>query len=112
MAIKYFAFIASKLGRIGLQSRVLRLIRPQELVDKYHYPARYLLNTPYKVRKLGSRYGFEACEFRYSERLDEFSCYFPGPSKSFPWLWEKMVQLTKQERLLGNLMGRMVKAGS
>ena len=53
--------------------------------------------------------GLGGADFRYSERFDEFACYFPGPTKVFPWAWEKMVQALGNERLLGNLMGRMTK---
>jgi len=106
----YFAMIASALGSLGVQGKVLRLIRPEQLVAQYHYPALYRLNRPDTVEKLGQEYGFERCEFRYSEQFWEFGCYFPGPTKAFPWLWEKMVEITGQEYLLGNLIGRMIKS--
>ena len=105
----YFAAIAGTLARIGMQERVLRLIRPSELVGKYHYPALYRLNTAAKLRRMGATMGLSVAEFRYSERFDEFACYFPGPTKAFPWLWEKMIQASGNERLLGNLMGRITK---
>jgi ubiquinone/menaquinone biosynthesis C-methylase UbiE len=105
----YFAAIASTLARIGLQERVLRLIRPNELVGKYHYPALYRMNTAAKLRRMGKEMGLGSADFRYSERFDEFACYFPGPTKVFPWAWEQMVMKIGNDRLLGNLMGRMTK---
>lgn len=105
----YFAAISGILARIGLQEQVLRLIRPGQLVGKYHYPAMYRLNTAAKLRRMGKSMGFDGVEFRYSERFDEFACYFPGPTKVFPWGWEKMVQALGTEQLLGNLMGRLTK---
>lgn len=106
----YFAAIASALAQLGLQKQVLKLIRPSQLVDKYHYPATYLLNRPSRITELGRKHGFSEFEFRYSECLDEFACYFPGPTKAFPWVWEKLIQATGQEQLLGNLMGRLTRA--
>jgi ubiquinone/menaquinone biosynthesis C-methylase UbiE len=106
----YFAAIAALLARIGLQEPVLRLIRPRELIGRYHYPALYRLNTPRKLKRFGREAGFAQFEFRYSELLTEVACYFPGPLKVFPWLWECMVQATGSEWLLCNLMGRMVKS--
>ncbi len=105
----YFASIAGVLARMGLQEQVLRLIRPSELVGKYHYPALYRLNTAAKLRRMGKAMGLSNADFKYSERFDEFACYFPGPTKVFPWVWEKMVTAIGNERLLGNLMGRMTK---
>lgn len=105
----YFAAIAGTLAKLHLQERVLRVIRPTELVSRYHYPALYRLNRVAKLRKLGREFGLSESEFRYSEKFDEFACYFPGPSKAFPWLWEKFIDFSGQEQLLGNLMGRLVK---
>lgn len=108
----YFAAIAGALARIGLQERVLRLIRPKELVGMYHYPALYRLNRTTKLKCMGTTMGLDVADFRYSEHFDEFACYFPGPTKIFPWIWEKMVQISGNERLLGNLMGRMIKGAA
>lgn len=107
--LHYFASIASLFATVGIQERILRIIRPKTLVEKYHYPALYRLNSPGKIRKIGSTFGFEKFEFRYSENLEEFSCYFPGPLKAFPLLWQQIVKATRQECMLGNLMGRMIK---
>lgn len=104
----YFAAIAGMLAKMDLQERVLRLIRPDELVGRYHYPALYRLNRVTKLQRLGREFGLSESEFRYSEQFDEFACYFPGPTKAFPWLWEKFVELSGREELLGNLMGRLV----
>jgi ubiquinone/menaquinone biosynthesis C-methylase UbiE len=106
---QYFAVIASTLARLGLQDKVLRMIVPAQQVDAYHYPALYRLNRPAGLRELGRKNGFERCEFRFTEKLAEFACYFPGPLKVFPWLWERMVEMTGKEQLLGNLLGRMIK---
>ena len=108
----YFAFIAGILAKLGIQDMVLKIIRPTTLVDNYHYPAVYRLNSARRLRRLGQEYGFNECEFRYSENLAEFDCYFPGVLKVFPQLWEYMVQLTGREILLGNLMGRMIRGGT
>lgn len=105
----YFAAVSAILARLGIQERVLRMLRPSQLVGQYHYPSLYLLNRPNKLIRLGREFGFSECEFRYSENIEELNCYFPGPLRAFPWLWEQMVKFSGQERLLCNLMGRMVK---
>lgn len=106
----YFARIAGLFATLGIQGAVLRMIRPSQLVDRYHYPALYRLNHPKKLTRMAARYGFDECEYRFSERLDEFACYFPGPLKALPAAWQRMVERSGREHLLGNLMGRMVRA--
>lgn len=105
----YFAAIASALGRLNLQDRVLRVLLRRDLVDRYHYPAVYRLNSPRRLEALGRSCGFTEFEFRYCEKFDEIAPYFPGPLKVVPWIWEHMANVTRQDWLLVNLMGRMVK---
>lgn len=105
----YFAAIAGALGRLGLQEKVLRVIRPAELVGRYHYPALYRLNNAAELKRMGKDLGLTGAEFRYSEHFGELSGYFPGPMKVFPWAWEKMVEKLGSEHLLGNLMGRLTR---
>jgi ubiquinone/menaquinone biosynthesis C-methylase UbiE len=106
----YFAALSGMLARLNIQGAVLRLIRPEQLVSAYHYPALYKLNRAEKLRHLGRSVGFSGFEFRYSEKLEELSCYFPGPFKLLPKVWQTLVRTSGRDWLLGNLMGRMVKA--
>jgi len=105
----YFSILASLFAKLGIQRRILGLVRTKELIDSYHYPAVYHLNRPKDIERIGRKYGLHQFEYRYCERFIELSTYFPGPTKVFPWLWEKMVEASRQETLLVNLMGRMIK---
>lgn len=105
----YFAKIASFLQGLRLQGSVLTMVRPTHLVSRYHYPALYRLNSPTVISDLGRLVGMSRAEFRYSERIEELECYFPGPTKAFPRIWEALVERLGRESLLGNLMGRLTK---
>ena len=105
----YFSIMASSFAKMGIQRRVLGMVKSKELIDSYHYPAVYRLNSPKDIEQVGRKYRFHEFEYRYCEQFNELSTYFPGPTKVFPWLWEWIVKASGKEDLLVNLMGRMVK---
>jgi SAM-dependent methyltransferase len=106
----YFSVLASAFAKLGIQRRILGVVRSRELIESYHYPAVYRLNVPRDIERVGRKYGFDRFEYRYCERLGELSTYFPGPTKVFPWLWERMDEWIGREDLLINLLGRMIKS--
>lgn len=105
----YFSILASTFAKMGIQEEMLRIVRSRRLIDAYHYPAVYRLNRPRDIERIGRKYGFDFFEYQYCERFIELKTYFPGPTKVFPWLWEKAIETSGREDLLFNLMGRMVK---
>ena len=74
----YFARIASTLHALKLDEFVLRLTRPGDVVDDYHYPIRYRCNSSKQVRALATATGFDDARFVFVENLGP-APYMPGP---------------------------------
>lgn len=106
----YFSILAAAFARLGVQRQVLGMVRSRYLIESYHYPAVYRLNCPRDIERVGRKYRFDHFEYRYCEQLLELSTYFPGTTKVFPWLWERVVETMGREDLLVNMLGRMVKS--
>lgn len=105
----YFSVLSALSDRLGVQRHILGMLRSSELIESYHYPAVYKLNTPKDIERIARQFGFNQFEYRYSERLDDVTCYFPGVTKLFPRLWEDVARMSKRDSMLVNFMGKMVK---
>jgi SAM-dependent methyltransferase len=108
----YFAIISGALKKAGMQDQVLKMVRDNEEVDDYHYPAFYKLNSPKTINAYAAEAGFTKAEYRYSEHIQDLDPYFPGPTKLFPRAWNRLVALTGQDQILCNLMVRLHKPAS
>ena len=74
-----FAQIAKKCQTFGVQDQVLRLVRGRQLVDQYHYPAYYRLNTCDALMQQAEVHrSILAMELTYFEN-DEWYHYLPRP---------------------------------
>jgi ubiquinone/menaquinone biosynthesis C-methylase UbiE len=105
----YFVFLASLFGKLGLQRRMLGLLTGGSGLE-WHYPAEYRLNCPKDIERIGKKHGFDRFQFRYCERLDEVSEYFPGPTIVFPRLWQKAAAASRRDTMLVTLIGQMDRA--
>ena len=105
----FFTLISKVFAALRIQSFVLQRIRSPELVTAYHHHAIYRLNNPGTIKKLAFESGYYEVQFRHSEKLEELTPYFPGATKIFPRLWEHFASAMHWEKILLNLMGRLIK---
>ena len=73
----YFGLASVVASRTGLEDRILRRVRPAQLVDAYHTPVRYRCNTIRGLRATALDAGFQQVEFRVLEQAGMFETYFP-----------------------------------
>jgi SAM-dependent methyltransferase len=74
----YFARAARAARALGIDERLLRLVRRAEDVDRYHYPVRYAFNTPDVIDRHARIAGFEPPEYVFLEQ-DGPVDYMRGP---------------------------------
>jgi SAM-dependent methyltransferase len=90
----YFARIANAMRKLKVDEAVLRIARPSEVVEGYHYPTAYKFNKPRQIEKSCRELGFEPPRFVFTEH--DARAYFPGPTKLF---WHA---LTAKRRVIRN----------
>lgn len=104
----YFTIVAKFCKNLGIDERVLSLIRKQDDLDEYHYPVQYKFNSESMVADAAKRSGFAAPEFLCLE-TEGPSKYFPGPTKplyhALAWKRSKL----KRPEVLLTMMGRLTK---
>ena len=87
----------------------LRLVRPSEKVDQYHYPVQFRCNTDRQIAGLARQLGFREPEFAYIEG-EGARGYFPGPLRLIYSLLLIKRRLIKNPRRLVTMICRLTKA--
>ncbi|NBC18370.1 MAG: methyltransferase domain-containing protein [Bacteroidetes bacterium] len=100
----YFVRLAKLLKRLGLDEWLLRRIRPDEMVEEYHYPVVYRMNRPSDIARAARQAGLEPPAVATFECRKWGREYFPGPTRL---LWHGLMlkrRLIHNPRCLGNLV--------
>lgn len=101
----YFARIASLMKAMRLDERVLRLVRG-EVVEEYHYPVQYRMNTERQIDRVARETGFADPEYVYVEEEGPRG-YFPGPLRPIYHALNYKRRKIRNPRALLSLICRM-----
>lgn len=94
---------------LKLDELALRVVRPSEAIDEYHYPVQFRFNSPKVIDKFATRMGFNSPEYAFVEGKGVAS-YFPGPLRPIYTITKLKRNLVKNPRRLSTLICRMQKA--
>lgn len=100
----YFAMIANAMRKMKIDEFMLRVARPGQVVEGYHYPTAYKFNKPRQIDAACARLGFEKPRYVFVEH-DGAKFYFPGPTSV---AWHALTykrKLIKNPRALLELIG-------
>ena len=103
----YFGLLSAASGRLGSEDWLLRRLRPQGLVEAYHFPVHYRCNTIHSLRSTASDAGFQVSEFRVLEQAGMFETYFPAPLRWGPRAYSYMINRLRRPELFGTLLFRL-----
>lgn len=103
----YFGLASMLASRAGLEDWLLRRLRSPELIDSYHCPVRYRVNTIRAITRAATRAGFESVEVRALDQVDAFETYFPNAVRWFPRGYSRLVNHLGKPSLFGTLLFRL-----
>jgi SAM-dependent methyltransferase len=103
----YFGLTSAAATRVGAEDWLLHRVRPAELIEAYHSPVRYRMNTIRSLSRTAAVAGFKQVEVRGLEQAGIFETYFPEAVRAFPRLYSRLVNRLGSPQLCGSLIFRL-----
>jgi SAM-dependent methyltransferase len=104
----YFGLISAAASRLGFEDWLLHRVRAAELIEAYHSPVRYRLNSLRRIRTVAQGAGFRHVEFRAIEQAGMFETYFPAQLQRWPRRYSALINRLGHPELFGTLFFRLV----
>jgi hypothetical protein len=103
----YFGLTSAAAARLRAEDWLLHKVRPAELIDAYHSPVRYRMNTIRALSAKAEAAGFTSVEIRGLDQAGMFETYFPESLRAFPRMYSRLVNRIGSPRLCGSLIFRL-----
>lgn len=104
----YFGLTSAVASRLGIEDWLLHRVRPDELIEAYHSPVRYRLNTVGRIEETARDAGFQRVEVRVLEQAGIFETYFPARLQWWPRGYARAINRLGRASLFGTLLFRLV----
>ncbi|MEM9996897.1 MAG: class I SAM-dependent methyltransferase [Bacteroidota bacterium] len=106
----FIPWAAKVCHKLGIDDAVLRLVKPAEAIEEYHYPVQYRFNTEAEVDAYATQHGFLSPEYVYIEG-PAMRNYLPGPLRPIYSAIAWKHRTFPNPRSLVTMIGRLTKAG-
>jgi SAM-dependent methyltransferase len=103
----YFGAVGALSSRLGIEDWLLRHVREPDLVDNYHFPVRYRLNSLRRIEAAARAAGFGAASFKCIEEPGMFVTYFPSRLRLLPAWYSTVVRRIGRPELYGTIVFRL-----
>ena len=105
----YFGLSTWATTRLHVADRLLVKLKGRDVVDRYHFPTEYRMNTTGRISRLLADAGFTSVEFRMFDKPDLYAWYLPESLKPVAPAWTRMVYGLHAPQLMGTLSFRAVR---
>ena len=103
----YFGAIGAASAHLGIEDWVLHRVRDHDLVDDYHFPVRYRLNSLRRIHAGALAAGFSKVSFKCIEDSGMFVTYFPQRLRRLPDWYSQGVRRVGRPELYGTIVFRL-----
>ncbi|QIK65749.1 methyltransferase domain-containing protein [Nocardioides sp. HDW12B] len=102
----YFGLTTWATSRLGVDEWLLRRVRDPEVVQEYHVPTEYRMNSIGSVAHRLEDAGFSRVELRMWDLPRLYEPYLPPPLKGVATAWNRAAYTLDHPALMGHLMLR------
>jgi SAM-dependent methyltransferase len=103
---QYFGLTTWATTRLHVNERLLRRLKGEEVVNGYHFPTEYRMNSPHQCSGHLERAGFRSAEYRMFDKPELYAWYLPKPLKPLAPAWSRMAYKVNSPLLMGSLSFR------
>lgn len=103
----YFGLTSAVTSRAHLDEWLLHKLRSEELIEEYHSPLRYRMNSASSLCRMAYEAGFRDVEFRSLEQAGMFETYFPDRLRWWPRAYSGLLNKAGWSQLFGTLLFRL-----
>lgn len=106
---QYFGLLTWAATRLGVSDGLLARLKSQAVVEAYHFPTQYRLNSVRTVSRHLERAGFDSVDFRCYDDTGRYEWYLPRAVRWFPPAYTRAAYAIGSPALMGHLTFRAVK---
>ena len=106
---QYFGLTTWATTRLHLNEPLLRQLKGEEVVNEYHFPTEYRMNSPRQCARRLREAGFCSAEFRMFDKPDLYAWYLPERLKPLAPRWSSLAYGVGAPSLMGSLSFRAVR---
>lgn len=107
---QYFGATTWAMTRLGIADPVLAWLKGRDVMDGYHFPTEYRLNSIRTVRRQYGTAGFSRVEFRCYDATERYAWYLPAPLQRLATDYTRLAYRVGSPSMMGHLSFRAVKA--
>ena len=103
----YFGLISAVSARLHLEDWLLHRVRGDELIEAYHFPVQYRLNSLRRLSTEAASAGFSRASFKCIEDPGMFATYFPPRLRAAPRRYSALINRLGRPALYGTILFRL-----
>jgi SAM-dependent methyltransferase len=103
----YFGLISALSARLHVEEWLLHRVRADDLIEAYHFPVHYRLNSLRRLSTQAHDAGFSKAMFRCIEDPGMFCTYFPPRLRHAPARYSALINRLGRPALYGTILFRL-----